>query len=159
MIQLKSVVGLGTDIVDVGRFWKIVGRESNQPSSILNRFAKKILNLEHEYPKYSELCGEPKNGHAKFVENKKKIVYYLAGCWAVKEAAFKSLDNRQQAGFKQFNKWYKIYDTTTGRPIFWHDYGENKSLFADNEFLVSISHDNNWLVATVIRQRCINLAK
>lgn len=67
---------------------------------------------------------------------------YLAGSWAAKEAVFKTLDESDQKTF-EFNKWYK------------YSVGKKPSIGTDGAkdvFLLSVSHDNDMLIATVLRQ-------
>ncbi|MCH0629607.1 4'-phosphopantetheinyl transferase superfamily protein [Kocuria palustris] len=73
----------------------------------------------------------------------------LAGAWAVKEAVFKTLTDDEQRRF-QFNQWYRVYDEL-GRPSVAH------ADFGVDEFMVLLSHDDDLLVATVLRQKWIDI--
>lgn len=65
----------------------------------------------------------------------------------MKEAVFKSLDDDVQQSQK-FRDWFK-YNAPNGRPQAGGDYliKHNKE-----QFLLSISHDDDTLIATVLRQ-------
>lgn len=64
----------------------------------------------------------------------------------MKEAVFKSLDDEVQQ-VQKFKEWYK-YNTPNGRPLVGGDYLINNK----EQFLLSISHDDDTLIATVLRQ-------
>lgn len=72
----------------------------------------------------------------------------FAGAWAVKEAVFKTLTRDEQLAFR-FNEWYRFY-LEGGKPGVAGD-------GVDDTFMVSISHDGDYLVATVLRQKMIDI--
>ncbi|CCH41043.1 Holo-[acyl-carrier-protein] synthase [Wickerhamomyces ciferrii] len=151
---MSRVLGLGTDIVKLARFHKIVTR-NGLASRQTEAFAKKILNVDKEMPLF--------NKHVKD-DDIDKTVRVLAGryvynlrligisatnisSWAMKEAVFKCLDDKDQYGQK-FKDWFK-YNELNGRPKIGGLYLEK---FPNEEFLLSISHDEDILIASVIRQ-------
>lgn len=114
------VRGLGVDVVLVLRIAGVLRRHGP-------RFAKRVLHAsERQVYEGLPAAARPQ---------------YVAGCWATKEAVFKSLDNAEQRTFAMA-KYYKYAEN--GRPAVGPD--------ADR-FLLSVSHDTDVLVATVIRLR------
>ena len=72
---------------------------------------------------------------------------YLTGSWAAKEALFKTLDLNSQKEFN-FNQWYRFHDSNR-KPFIWND----RYKLSDEEFHLSISHDDSLVIATVLRQK------
>lgn len=129
-MKIGVTIGLGVDIVKVNRFSAIIGRGD----AYVQRFTQRILHPS-EYARF----------HASTSR-----AHHLAGSWAAKEAVFKTLDPLHQTSF-QFKKWYRFYDAT-GKPYIRSDeYNGN-----DEEFMLSISHDDDVLVANVLRQKTVD---
>ncbi|WEJ94186.1 mitochondrial holo-[acyl-carrier-protein] synthase [Yamadazyma tenuis] len=81
------------------------------------------------------------------ISNHSKSMSFLAGSWAIKEAIYKTLDSQDQKSFT-FKEWFRIYDER-GKPVVCSDtYSKN-----NEEFLLSISHEDDVLIASVIRQQ------
>lgn len=123
--------GLGVDLVDLLRFQRIFTRDKKY----IDRFTTRILH-PHELDKLKHLR-----------DNTTRI-RYVAGSWASKEAVFKTLDLTDQKSFA-FNQWYRFNDENGKPHITSQLYCQNNN---DDQFLLSISHDKNMLIATVIRQ-------
>ncbi|AOA61806.1 Phosphopantetheine:protein transferase [Komagataella phaffii CBS 7435] len=140
-----TVLGIGTDLIRKTRFETILTKHNypNVTSSHVVRLAKRILHPEREYPlflKSSKDC------------DKSQCVQLLAGSWCVKEALFKSLSYSDQQLFS-FKDWFKLNDPK-GRPFIM-----NQDYFTkhpNEEFLVSITHDGDYIASTVIRQQLNN---
>lgn len=124
-----STIAIGIDIVRCNRFRHIL---TTRNAAYIQRLGQRILHPRHELP---------------LMDNSDidKSTRVLAGSWAVKEAVYKTLDSEHQKQF-QFNKWYRSYDDR-GKPSVGSD------LYTRNEdFLMSMSHDGDILVATVLRK-------
>lgn len=119
-----SVLGIGVDVVRVSRILRLLENTKK------GRFIQRVLHPS-----------EVKNFHN---HDNETVARYVAGCWAAKEAVFKTLDPKDQKKF-QFKRWYRYSEA--GRPYIGFD-----EKMAD-EFLLSISHDGDILVATVLRQK------
>lgn len=117
------VLGIGVDLVKVSRIATLVsGRHSTH-------FLQRVLHPSE----LAVLRTLDELSHSQ----------YVAGCWAAKEAVYKTLDAPAQRAF-EFRKWYRY--AVNGRPAIALD-------GVTDEFLLSISHDDGMLVATVLRQR------
>lgn len=124
-MKFPVVVGLGVDITRVLRFSRLLSR----PDSA--RFLQRVLHpTENDKFNRLELSSRPQ---------------FVAGCWAAKEAVFKTLDAEDQKVFL-FNLWSRR--TVGQKPEIVNDAHLDK-------FLLSISHDDDILVATVLRQRLV----
>ncbi|KAK6459194.1 4'-phosphopantetheinyl transferase superfamily [Scheffersomyces xylosifermentans] len=133
--RVGLTLGIGVDIVRTSRFSDILQRDHR----LVNRFIARILNEKHEIPRFRELT------------NIEQRIPFVAGSWAAKEAVFKTLDPEDQKKF-QFKNWYRSHDSL-GKPYIRSDDYTTE----DEEFLLSISHDEDVLVANVMRQRLIDL--
>lgn len=131
MLRNGVIRGLGVDMVDVMRFQRIFSRDPKY----VDRFTKRILN-SHELHKLQLL------------ESDKERIRFVAGSWAAKEAVFKTLDPVDQKNFV-FNQWYRFNDGN-GKPHIASSQYSHK-----DQFLLSISHDKDLLIATVLRQEII----
>lgn len=129
------VLGVGLDIVEVSRFHDILYKRGDDYA---NRFVKRVLNPGHEIARFHHL-------HLK--RDPDLCVKYVAGCWALKEALFKTLDRDCQKQFA-FNAWYRQNDAD-GKPTIWND----AYPFQDEQFHASISHDGGILAAVILRQK------
>lgn len=129
------VLGVGLDIVEVSRFHRILYKRGD---NYANRFVKRVLNPRHEISKFQLL-------HLK--SDSDQCVRYVAGCWALKEALFKTLDHDHQQHFA-FNAWYRRNDAN-GKPTIWND----AYPLHDENFQASVSHDGGILAAVVLRQK------
>lgn len=137
-MRVSSIVGHGIDIVSLSRIKNMMSRSG----SFTTRFSKRILH-ENELKVFNAMVRDEGENSAQ--------VRFLAGNWAMKEAIYKTLDASDQTTF-EFRHWYKTYDSR-GKPVVFSDkYGGS-----DEEFLLSISHDNDNLVASVIRQKIMEL--
>lgn len=123
---MSSVVGIGIDIVRISRIARLLAENKSKA-----RFLRRVLHPS-ELEVFSNLGQE-------------KGAQYVAGSWAAKEAAYKTLDTDDQMMF-QFKDWYKY--SRERRPFIGRD-----GLNPKEEFHLSISHDGDILVATVLRQR------
>lgn len=122
-----TVVGLGVDIIRILRFSRLLQKDK----VFVDRLCSRILhNSEYEgFHKLESLSASR----------------YLAGSWAAKEALFKTLDEHDQKNF-QFCQWFRHYQGK--KPFILKD-----GYRSDEQFHLSISHDGDVLVATVLRQR------
>lgn len=135
---MSKILGVGIDIVKISRFDRLLNSKKVNGSSFVLRLATRLLNEKHEYGRFLKLR-ESRN-----IVNEAK---YLAGAWATKEALFKCLDPEDQKAF-EFRQWYRFYDEQ-GKPHVQCD-----SYNKDNEqFHLSISHDEDHLIAYVLRER------
>lgn len=135
--HLAVTIGLGVDIIRTGRFRRLLLEKNG---NFVNKLAQRVLHKDHEYPTFIQLHKTDIN----------RCVNYISGSWAAKEALFKTLDLKDQTSFK-FNQWYRHYDTN-GKPHINHD-----SYHQNEKFLLSISHDDDILIANVLRQKYIEL--
>lgn len=116
------MLGLGIDVVVVLRIQRVLNGPLKQ------RFLKRVLHANE----------------MQLMQRHHNPVQYVAGCWAAKEALFKSLDPQDQRGFT-FNEWRRTY--AKGKPTIGLD-GYKRP----EEFMLTISHDGGILVATVLRK-------
>lgn len=121
-MKIPVVVGLGVDVTHILRFSRLLGR----PNAA--RFIRRILHPTE--------CARLSSLHESLRPR------YVAGCWAAKEALFKTLDAKKQREFT-FKQWRR--QTEDGKPVISGDHPD--------QFLLSISHDGDVLVATVLRQK------
>ncbi|SCV05803.1 LANO_0H15522g1_1 [Lachancea nothofagi CBS 11611] len=153
----RTVLGIGTDLVHLPRFTKIVGKctpilENKRMDRLLGKFMHTV-----ELCRLKEML---KDGDG--VQN---MTRYIAGVWATKEAVYKSLASQNLASTMPpariiYTKLcYKINDTD-GSPKVMIDknfataYPEfMRCLIADTEFLISLSHDQDYLVSYVCHVR------
>lgn len=131
--QIPIVVGLGVDIINTARFERLLQRDQQ----FVTKLAKRVLHLHREYPKFDELLKK----------DLARCTTYISGSWAAKEALFKTLPPADQQSF-QFKNWYRSH-TPSGKPLITNG--------SSSEFLLSISHDNNILIATVLHQKFITI--
>lgn len=126
-----TIVGHGVDIVRIDRFLRLLAKRLSP--AYVKRLTRRIMHEVHELPRFEALQAA---GHHD------KSVVYLAGCWALKEAVYKSILVEHQKTF-QFSQWYRTYGSR-GQPVVGSD--------ADvkGQFMASISHDGGILMASVI---------
>ncbi|KAK9454048.1 hypothetical protein V1511DRAFT_511999 [Dipodascopsis uninucleata] len=118
---MSLISGIGVDLIYIPRIIQLLKK------SYGSRFAHRILSKH-------ELSTKPKD-----ISNP----IFLARCWAIKEATFKALDEERQSGFTMKN-WSTV--SNSARPTVMGD------LIRQNEkFLASVSHDGDYVFATVIR--------
>ncbi|AWU76528.1 hypothetical protein CAS74_000473 [Pichia kudriavzevii] len=135
---MPKVLGIGTDIHKLSRFFDILKRNGPLDSYKTQRFSERILNPVYELPTFIEY----KSKHD--IERCARI---LSISWCVKEAIFKTLDGEDQSNFVM-SDWYKTNDLR-GRP----QVGNDKYLkIKQEEFLCSLSHDGNLVSSFIIRQ-------
>ncbi|RLV89433.1 Holo-acyl-carrier-protein synthase [Spathaspora sp. JA1] len=137
MNKYGLVLGIGVDILQSTRISKLLTTKS---SIFIGKFSKRILHPRYEFPKFEQL-------------NQLEKIQYLSGVWCAKEALFKTLDLSDQKLF-QFNQWYRLYDES-GKPHIKNDLYSKP----DEEFHLSISHDDSIFMATVLRQRILPMIK
>lgn len=118
------ILGLGVDLVHILRFSRLLSK--GEP------FTKKL---------YERILHPRELAQLKLLDEK-STTRFIAGSWAAKEAVFKTLEEKEQATF-QFKQWYRYKEGK--RPAI----GSETS---NDSFLLSISHDNDMLIATVLRQ-------
>ncbi|WPK24875.1 hypothetical protein PUMCH_002172 [Australozyma saopauloensis] len=127
-MKIPITRAIGVDLIRVDRIAALLAKPSG------TRFLQRVLH--------------PSERSAASKLNAQNCATYVAGCWATKEAIFKSLPAVEQHSF-QFNRWYRFLDN--GRPIIGSEVPHS------DEFLLSISHDDGILVATVLRQEYIDI--
>lgn len=135
--RIAVTIGLGVDILRTSRFQRLLLEKNEQ---FVTRLALRVLHNEHEYPKFIQLQQN----------DIKKCINYISGSWAAKEALFKTLETDEQQTF-QFKDWYRYHDSN-GKP-----YISNTKYTQDEVFLLSVSHDDDILVANVLRQKFIEI--
>lgn len=122
-----AIIGIGIDIIRISRIAETLERHGN-------RFMKRVYHP----------C------EVEFANKRRKSAEFLAGCFAVKEAALKALGDFPGRGIA----WPSIFIThePTGKPVI---HFEDKALNLCNEkgmqkAHVSISHDGDIAIAQVI---------
>ncbi|CAH6718291.1 mitochondrial holo-[acyl-carrier-protein] synthase [[Candida] jaroonii] len=137
MKKITTTLGIGVDILKISRFDKMINKPGRGLDSLfVEKLGSRILHPIHELPVFKSLLK---------TQDSSKVTKYLAGNWAMKEAIYKTLDESDQKFF-QFNQWFKLYNER-GKPDI-----SNDDYHKPEEFLLSISHDEDVLVATVLRQ-------
>ncbi|CAH2354053.1 putative holo-[acyl-carrier-protein] synthase [[Candida] railenensis] len=138
-----TVLGIGVDIVKISRFNSLLAKDGGKNGKTgTSRFIRRVLHPK-ELMEFEELRQN---------DSIEPRVRYVAGSWAAKEAIFKTLDPKDQKIF-QFKDWYR-YKDSFGKPHIWNDdYNERE------QFLLSISHDGDTLIANVLRQVSANALK
>lgn len=131
-----TVLGLGCDVLKIPRMTALVKRQGLS-SNVLSRFSRRILHPV-ELQKFEQLRDQ---------QDIDSIVRLLSGSWCLKEAVYKSLSQKEQTSFR-FGEWYKSNDPT-GRPCIASD--KYKQQHPGEQFLTSMSHDTDIIMATVIR--------
>lgn len=121
-------LAIGVDLIQIKRIEAILAKPRG------SRFLERVLHSS-EQAHFASLSGQSR-------------VRYVAGCWATKEAIYKTLSSIEQRKFT-FNEWYRYLEN--GIPVI------GSEAPSDNQFQLSISHDGDFLVATVLRQRLIEL--
>lgn len=136
LVEGMTVLGIGVDIVKISRFNLILTKNGGvNGGTVSDRFIRRVLHPK-ELVEYEKLRQN---------DSIEPHVRYVAGSWAAKEAIFKTLDPRDQKIF-QFKDWYR-YKDQYGKPQIWSDDYSRKE-----QFLLSISHDGDSLIANVLRQ-------
>lgn len=144
-----NLVGCGIDIAYIPRFGRLITKYPFSNAIQSGRFWNKFL-----HPKELERCHQL-NQNADFA----KLQTYIAGCWTLKEAAFKALNNcidPDELPTAQFiyNKLiYRAY-TTHGVPLLKFDPTSCSDQFTakfidHHKLLCSISHDKDYITAMV----------
>lgn len=127
-MKLPITRAVGVDLVKVLRIGSILAKPTGC------RFLQRVLHPRER------IHAESLSDHSRFL--------YVAGCWATKEAIFKTLKSNDQRSFV-FNQWYRYLES--GKPLI----GCDKPAF--DEFQLSISHDGDFLIATVLRQELVDI--
>ena len=122
-----DIIGLGTDIVEISRLKKVL--ESHD-----QRFTERVFTQAERV----------------IAEGKKESVTFYAGRWAAKEAAAKALGCGigRNCAFTDIN----IINDAAGKPVM-HFTGAalaTAELAGVKQLQISISHEANYAVATVI---------
>lgn len=140
--KLGITLGIGVDIIKTNRFKELLLSKGKLNSRFTSRISSRILHPEFELPKFNE-----------FKDNNKlnECISLISGSWASKEAVYKTLDDEYQRQF-QFKNWYKYYNEQ-GKPFIRSDFYKKEN----EEFQLSVSHDDGLLVATVLRQEIYEL--
>lgn len=135
------VLGVGVDILKTSRFQRLI---ENKHATYITRLSTRILHPKYELPTFDKFLKEG---------NVNKCTLIISGSWSTKEALYKTLDTEHQLAF-QFNQWYRYYNDR-GKPYI----GNEKyfDIIKDEEFLLSISHDDDIMIANVIRQKLVDL--
>ncbi|CAR22748.1 ACPS domain-containing protein [Lachancea thermotolerans] len=152
-----AMLGIGTDIVYLPRFAKIV--EKHAPvgqSTTFRKIATKFMHPEEVRHLYQML---------QLGYNSPSVVRYLAGVWATKEAIFKSLAaQRLEIPLLPAQKIYTqvFYKTNEqdGAPRVEFDSSIERlhpefarAYIANTRFVLSIAHDEDYLVSFVCHIR------
>ncbi len=116
------IKGVGIDIVQIKRILNII-------TKFEDGFLRKVLHLK-EIEEY------------KRISNEKKKTQYLASRWAVKEALVKATGNKSIV----FSDVY-IDKEESGKPTLKINQNED-----DIDYMISISHEDDYAVAVVIVQ-------
>ncbi|SCU79844.1 LAFA_0B05974g1_1 [Lachancea sp. 'fantastica'] len=150
-----NILGIGTDIVHIPRFARLMARDASIRESRIN---ERILGKFMHAAELSRLQRMREENHSD-----KALIQFVAGVWATKEAVYKSLSSRSghkktalpPAKYIYTQLCYKTNDEggiprlvidpklTSVYPNFTRDFIEN------TKFLLSISHDNDYLVSFV----------
>lgn len=120
-----AVLGIGIDLIKILRISRILTLKGDRAG----RFCRRVLH-QKELDVLRSLSPSAS-------------ATYVAGSWAAKEALFKTIDPVDQKNF-QFNQWYRT--SVHQKPAIFFDGVRN------DQFLLSILHDGDHLVATVLRQ-------
>ncbi|KAK9330175.1 4'-phosphopantetheinyl transferase superfamily [Lipomyces starkeyi] len=126
--SIANIGGLGIDLVFVPRITALLSRKP----VYLAKFTRRILH-EAEY-----------NRAASLTESRERHDLFIARCWSIKEALFKSLDKSRQSCF-QMRDWNTI-DPSSPKPTV-----SGEAINRDEDFFVSVTHDGEYLLAAVIR--------
>lgn len=140
--KLGITLGIGVDILKTNRFKELLLSKGELNSLFTSRMSSRILHPEFELPKFKELKDSNKLN---------ECISLISGSWASKEAVYKTLDCEYQKQF-QFKNWYRYYNEQ-GKPFIRSDLYKKEN----EEFHLSISHDDGLLVATVLRQKIYEL--
>jgi len=125
------IVGIGTDIVKIGRIKKIIDSPKKEA------FLKKLFSKEE----------------IEYSEKKKDPHIHFAGFFAAKESLIKALTLEKGEGLK-LSEIYILHNKYGAPTINFK--GKTKDTiqnFNINNFLVSISHEKEYAVSFVILQR------
>ncbi|KAI5963514.1 uncharacterized protein KGF55_002394 [Candida pseudojiufengensis] len=131
MKKIGITLGIGIDVINSSRFQKLLQTKS---STFTSRLCDRILHPIHEIPKFKSFTTE-------------RQIQYITGAWASKEALFKTLGPEDQKNYN-FNQWYRYHDSYN-KPFIWSDHYNVE----DEEFHLSLSHDDTLVIATVLRQK------
>ncbi|KAK9243619.1 4'-phosphopantetheinyl transferase superfamily [Lipomyces tetrasporus] len=126
--SIANIRGVGIDLVHVPRIAALLSRKP----VYLAKFTRRVLH-DTEY-----------NRALSMIENRERHDLFIARCWSIKEALFKSLDERRQSDF-QMRDWNTI-DAGSPKPIVSGGLIDN-----DEDFFVSVTHDGEYVLAAVIR--------
>jgi len=140
--KLGITLGIGVDILKTSRFKELLLSKGKLNSLFTTRISSRILHPEFELPKFNELKDSNKLN---------ECIALISGSWASKEAVYKTLDYEYQKLF-QFKNWYRYYNEQ-GKPFIQSDFYKE----GNEEFHLSISHDDGLLIATVLRQKIYEL--
>ncbi|KAK9479804.1 4'-phosphopantetheinyl transferase superfamily [Lipomyces japonicus] len=121
-----NVRGVGTDLIQVSRLTQMLARNPKYRTKLARRilFGDEIVRASKLKPEQHDL--------------------FLARCWATKEALFKALDNERQTGF-QMVEWGTV-DLVHRKPVILGPHVK-----ANEEFLVTVTHDGDFVLAIVLR--------
>ncbi|KAK9374719.1 4'-phosphopantetheinyl transferase superfamily [Lipomyces chichibuensis] len=126
--SIANIRGLGIDLVHVPRITALLSRKP----VYLAKFTRRILH-EAEF-----------NRAASMIESRERHDLFVARCWSIKEALYKSLDKSRQSYF-QMRDWNTI-DPDSPKPTV-----SGEAINRDEDFFVSVTHDGEYLLAIVIR--------
>lgn len=148
---MSRILAIGCDLHQLSRVRKIVDRDGLNSSKI-KRLSERILHPKNELVKFNELKESINLQNTNSARDSDRIIEsccnILSVSWCCKEAIFKTLDLKDQKTFS-FKDWYKINDLN-GRPFIYNDnYLKSNE---NEEFLLTISHDNDLIISTVLRQ-------
>lgn len=141
MKKAGLVLGIGIDILQIDRFHRLLAKGNGDNMKYVRRLSARVLHPVHELPAFEQHWNKNDVNHC---------VKLIAGSWSAKEAVYKTLDPEIQKEF-QFKNWYRHYNDR-GKPFLGCD-----DYMPDEEFLLSVSHDYGIMVASVIRQRIIEI--
>lgn len=151
----SNILGIGTDIVHIPRFAQLLEKYPlQQPNSKIFKILGKFMHpLEIE-----EL-----RRRSEFPKRENQLACYISGIWATKEAIYKSLSSNVKTGQLPpaqaiYTKLFYKTNDLDGKPLIKRitsstedrDYRDFTREYIDgSEFLISISHDGNYLISFV----------
>ncbi|WEW59348.1 phosphopantetheinyl transferase [Emydomyces testavorans] len=153
-VAFPFALNVGTDIVHIPRVFRLVTRPSAGTTPYLHRFIRRILSEQEQahflskFPQYQPRSSQPpiRSPSSSHPPNAKDMARWLAGRFAAKEAARKAAP-----GGAASISWKEVVVRNepkgNGRPevVFLRD-GKDVGQIGK----LSISHDGEYVVATVI---------
>lgn len=151
------ILGLGNDVAHLPRFVALL---KTRHSARIDRLAARILHPTHEAPKFHGLL-KATTSDADSDARVHAAARFLATAWATKEALYKTLDAVDQARCR-FSHWHKAAVPPVVAPTAHNSDRFRKPAIVNEKyarthtqerFHLSISHDGDYVFATVIREQ------